>query len=85
VDFPAGANLENGNAKIRLQSITRFFRFLPGRERQTFLERVVTQPSEQDQPEKAPSKTPPDEGERPRQHMLRETIRDVKTVPALRI
>ena len=39
-DFLAGANLENGNPGILLQSITRFFKFLPGQERQAFLEHV---------------------------------------------
>jgi hypothetical protein len=44
-DFLPGANLENGNPEILLLSITTFFRFLPGQERQTFLERVATQAS----------------------------------------
>ncbi len=39
-DFLAGANLENGNPQILLQSITRFFKFLPGQERLAFLEQV---------------------------------------------
>ena len=39
-DFLAGANLENGNPEILLQSIIRFFAFLPDRDRDTFLERV---------------------------------------------
>ena len=39
-DFLAGANLENGNPEILLQSITRFFKFLPGQERQAFLEQM---------------------------------------------
>ena len=39
-DFLAGANLEDGNPEILLQSITRFFKFLPGQERRTFLEQV---------------------------------------------
>jgi hypothetical protein len=37
-DFVAGANLENGNSQALLQSILRFFKFLPGEERKTFLE-----------------------------------------------
>ena len=41
-DFLAGANLDNGNPEILLQSITRFFRFLPNNERQIFLERAAT-------------------------------------------
>jgi hypothetical protein len=39
-DFLAGANLDNGNHEILLQSITRFFKFLPGQERQAFLEQA---------------------------------------------
>jgi hypothetical protein len=39
-DFLAGANLENASPKILLQSITRFFTFLPWNERQTFLQQV---------------------------------------------
>jgi hypothetical protein len=44
-DFLAGANLENGNPQILLQSITRLFRFLPGQEKQTFLEQISEQAS----------------------------------------
>jgi hypothetical protein len=39
-DFLAGANLENGNPEILLQSIIRFFAFLPDQDRDTFLGRV---------------------------------------------
>jgi hypothetical protein len=39
-DFLAGANLENRNPEILLQSIIRFFAFLPDQDRDTFLERV---------------------------------------------
>ena len=39
-DFLAGANLENGNPEILLQSIIRFFAFLPDQDRDNFLERV---------------------------------------------
>jgi hypothetical protein len=39
-DFLAGANLENGNSEILLQSIMRFFKFLPDHERQSFLEKA---------------------------------------------
>jgi hypothetical protein len=35
-DFLAGANLENENPKVLLLSALRFFKFLPGEERQTF-------------------------------------------------
>jgi hypothetical protein len=36
-DFLAGANLDNGNPEILLSSMTRFFQFLPGEQRQQFL------------------------------------------------
>jgi hypothetical protein len=39
-DFLAGASLERGNPEILLQSITRFFKFLPDQDRQVFLEQV---------------------------------------------
>ena len=39
-DFLAGANLEREKTEILLQSITRFFKFLPGQERQAFLKQV---------------------------------------------
>jgi hypothetical protein len=44
-DFLAGANLENGNPEILLQSILRFFEFLPGQAKQTFLQQVVNHAS----------------------------------------
>ena len=34
-DFLAGANLDNGNPEILLSSMTRFFKFLPGEQRQS--------------------------------------------------
>jgi len=37
-DFLAGANLDNGNPETLLYSITRFFRFLSGEQRQAFLQ-----------------------------------------------
>jgi len=37
-DFLAGANLENGDSQVLLQSILRFFKFLPGEDRKTFLD-----------------------------------------------
>ena len=40
-DFLAGANLENENPEVLLQSALRFFKFLPGEERQTFLHQVT--------------------------------------------
>jgi hypothetical protein len=44
-DFLAGANLENENSEILLQSALRFFKFLPGEERQTFLHHVTEKAS----------------------------------------
>jgi len=40
-DFLAGANLENEDSEVLLQSALRLFKFLPGEERQTFLHRVT--------------------------------------------
>ena len=39
-DFLAGANLDNADPETLLFSMTRFFRFLPENQRQTFLERL---------------------------------------------
>jgi hypothetical protein len=39
-DFLAGANLENGNSEVLLQSTVRFFKFLPGQEKQSLLHHV---------------------------------------------
>jgi len=44
-DFLAGANLENGNSQVLLQSILRFFKFLPGEERKTFLDSATEKAS----------------------------------------
>jgi len=44
-DFLAGANLENGNARLLLQSVARFFKFLPGEERREFLNHFSAQAS----------------------------------------
>ena len=44
-DFLAGANLENENSGILLQSVLRFFKFLPDEERQTFLHHVTEKAS----------------------------------------
>jgi hypothetical protein len=44
-DFLAGANLDNENPDVLLQSALRFFKFLPGQERQTFLHRVTEKAS----------------------------------------
>ena len=40
-DFLAGANLENGNTDVLLQSVLRFFKFLPGEEKKAFLHHVA--------------------------------------------
>ena len=39
-DFLAGANLDNGNPDILLNSISQFFKFLPGDQKRAFLQRV---------------------------------------------
>jgi hypothetical protein len=44
-DFLAGANLENENPEVLLQSTLRFFKFLPGEEKQTFLHHVTQKAS----------------------------------------
>ena len=40
-DFLGGVNLENGNPKALLFSISRLFEFLPGQQRKEFLERIT--------------------------------------------
>jgi hypothetical protein len=40
-DFLAGANLENEDPAVLLQSMSRFFKFLPGDQRQAFLHEVT--------------------------------------------
>ena len=44
-DFLAGANLDNGNPEILLSSMTRFFQFLPGEQRQAFLQELLPKAS----------------------------------------
>jgi hypothetical protein len=44
-DFLAGANLENENPEVLLQSVLRFFKFLPGEERKIFFDHVAEEPS----------------------------------------
>ncbi len=44
-DFLAGANLENGNSRVLLQSVLRFFKFLPSEERKMFLDHFKTKAS----------------------------------------
>jgi hypothetical protein len=44
-DFLAGASLENENSEVLLQSALRFFKFLPGEERKTFLHHVTEKAS----------------------------------------
>jgi len=39
-DFLAGAHLDNGNPEILLNSISRYYKFLPGEQRQAFLENL---------------------------------------------
>jgi hypothetical protein len=38
-DFLAGAHLDNGNPEILLNSVSRYYKFLPG-EQQAFLENL---------------------------------------------
>jgi hypothetical protein len=44
-DFLAGANLENEDPTKLLQSMSRFFKFLPGDQRQAFLREVTEKAS----------------------------------------
>jgi hypothetical protein len=39
-DFLAGAHLDNGDPEILLHSISRYYKFLPGEQQQTFLENL---------------------------------------------
>jgi hypothetical protein len=43
-DFLAGANLDHGDPEMLLFSMTRFFKFLPGEQQQTFLEGLTKIP-----------------------------------------
>jgi hypothetical protein len=44
-DFLAGANLDSEDSTVLLQSISRFFRLLPGEQRQAFLHEVTEKAS----------------------------------------
>jgi hypothetical protein len=44
-DLLAGANLEDENPEVLLQSALRFFKFLPGEERRTFPDHVTEKAS----------------------------------------
>ena len=44
-DFLAGANLDNGNPDVLLHSVSRFFKFLPGEQRQAFVEQITERES----------------------------------------
>jgi hypothetical protein len=44
-DFLAGASLDNGDPETLLFSMTRFFKFLPGEQRQAFLEGLIEKAS----------------------------------------
>jgi hypothetical protein len=44
-DFLAGANLENDDPTVLLKSMSRFFKFLPGEQRQAFLHEVIEKAS----------------------------------------
>jgi hypothetical protein len=40
-DFLAGANLDGGNPNILLQSISRYFQFLPAPQQEAFLSNII--------------------------------------------
>jgi hypothetical protein len=44
-DFLAGAHLDNGNPEILLNSISRYYRFLPSEQQQAFLENLCEKAS----------------------------------------
>jgi hypothetical protein len=44
-DFIAGANLDGDDPTVLLQSMSRFFKFLPGEQRQAFLHEVAEKAS----------------------------------------
>ena len=44
-DFLAGANLDNGNPDTLLYSVSRFFKFLPGEQRQAFVQQITEKAS----------------------------------------
>jgi hypothetical protein len=44
-DFLAGANLENEDPTVLLQSISRFFKFISGEQREAFLHEVTERAS----------------------------------------
>jgi hypothetical protein len=44
-DFLAGASLDSEDPSLLLQSMSRFFKFLPGEQRQAFLQEVTTKAS----------------------------------------
>jgi hypothetical protein len=44
-DFLAGANLDNGDPETLLFSMTRFFKFLPGEQKEAFLDALSVKAS----------------------------------------
>jgi hypothetical protein len=44
-DFLAGANLDSGNPEILLNSISRYYKFLPGEQQQAFVEQITEKAS----------------------------------------
>ena len=44
-DFLAGANLDSGQPDVLLSSMARFFQFLPGEQRQAFVEQITEKAS----------------------------------------
>ena len=44
-DFLAGANLDHGDPDTLLHSVSRFFKFLPGEQRQAFVQQITEKAS----------------------------------------
>ncbi len=64
-DFLAGANLENEDPTVLLQSMSRFFKFLPRENRRLFLEASARKHHEPDQPKTRASGLDPEVYEQP--------------------
>jgi hypothetical protein len=43
--FPGRGNLDQGNPDVLLHSMSRFFKFLPGEQRQAFVQQITEQAS----------------------------------------
>ena len=83
-DFLAGANLDSGQPNVLLSSIARFFQFLPGEQRQAFIEQIKEKRHEPDSgkefsptPGSQMVRKPPAAGVTPRRMEVPELRRDV--------